>query len=111
MKRTFFFLIPLLLAGCTSVEVTPEQVSSCTYEGAAYRIGEIFPASDGFNSCECRSDGSVNCTDQPVPKNPAECEVAADCEALDLETFCTEGAWTCIENLCEYQCNVNGMTQ
>lgn len=110
MKYFFLVTLPLLtLTGCTSVEVKPTTISSCTYEEFAYRIGEIFPASDGVNTCECRSGGTVECTNEPVPKNPAQCEVAADCEALDLETFCQDGSWSCIENTCEFSCNVNGM--
>ena len=113
MKKLFFLpFFALLLTGCTpSVEVKPEVVSSCSYENYAYRIGEIFPASDGVNSCECRANGTVDCTNQEVATNPAQCEIAKDCEVLDLETFCDKGSWSCVDQLCEYACDLNGMIE
>lgn len=99
----------LLLTGCTNIEVQPEKVSSCSYENIAYRIGEIFPASDGVNTCECRSNGQVECTEKEVVTNPAQCEVASDCEVLNLETFCESGEWACTDNLCNFRCDLNGM--
>ncbi len=108
MHKIFFLSLAtaFFFTGCSSIEVKPEPVSSCTYEGIVYRIGEIFPAGDTVNTCECKTDGSIDCTEKPVPKNPAQCEVASDCEALDLETFCENGSWSCNDNLCDYRCMI-----
>ena len=51
----------------TDVHVTTRTIfhyflfSACSKGGVEYKIGEIFPAGDGCNTCECMGDGTIVC--------------------------------------------------
>ena len=44
-----------LFAGCG-------QPPTCEYNKKVYKVGDIFPSTDGCNSCSCSEDGKVACT-------------------------------------------------
>lgn len=38
---------------------------SCDYKGKGYTSGNVVPAGDGCNTCSCKPDGTMNCTNFP----------------------------------------------
>lgn len=117
MKKLLLISASLLLlgAGCTLFE-EPQEIA-CAYNGARYEVGDSFPAEDGCNTCYCDQDGSIACTEKACTagSNSAGnatsfCQTAADCseEAIDT-SFCSDGAWACINSECEFQCDISGL--
>ena len=112
IKKIIFLALILPLAGCLHnqnlTQNEPPKVNGCEYESAVYRYGEIFPASDGCNSCTCANDGSISCTDQAC--NPAQCQQNSDCQAQGVDTsFCENGNWQCVEGNCEFSCDISNL--
>lgn len=58
-------------------QFTEPQCQNCSYREEVYFVGEDFPAGDGCNSCTCQEDGSVICSQIPVP-----CSVSPDDDGL-----------------------------
>lgn len=44
---------------------------TCSYDSQTYSPGESFPSSDGCNTCNCGTTGSVGCTKRACVCNPA----------------------------------------
>lgn len=36
-------------------------LKGCSKGGVVYKIGQVFPAGDGCNKCECLVDGTIKC--------------------------------------------------
>lgn len=55
----------------------------CTYGGHEYRFGDVFPAGDGCNSCQCTAQGAVctvkGCVDGGVDADPSSCAATEGC--------------------------------
>lgn len=55
----------------------------CVFGGETHEPGDVFPAGDGCNSCECGTDGEVTCTEIACPPgvdaNPASCAPSGGC--------------------------------
>jgi len=64
-------------AACIIIEDDDDDRASCERNGRRYRVGEIFPAGDGCNTCECRRGGEYACTLRacvPDAGAPTHCE-------------------------------------
>lgn len=62
-----------LLGASFSVTLTIKSASApvtCTYGGSTYNVGASFPSTDGCNTCNCGSTGSVGCTKRACACNP-----------------------------------------
>lgn len=83
-----------------------ELQCSCSYAGETRTVGEVFIASDGFNSCTCTITG-VHCTEHKVFHScPAvrEEEEAGICVAeCTLDSECSPGTKCCYTG-CGYSC-------
>lgn len=84
--------------------------AACSWNGASYGAGEVFPAGDGCNDCTCDAGGSVSCTEMLCP----ECDPALEmnrreyiatsldeCAAIDY--LCAENTFA-FSNACGCGC-------
>ena len=112
MRRVFLLPILLLLgAGCGGVAFDQRDGGSCSYDNSTYQAGESFPSKDGCNSCSCTDAGGVICTQRACADTAPvinQCQTDADCAGQNLDTsFCDDGQWACVKNMCELQCGVS----
>ena len=42
--------------------------AGCSYKGRDYNVGEKFPAGDDCNTCTCKRNGRVDCSDKTCCK-------------------------------------------
>jgi hypothetical protein len=101
-------------AGCETESVpVPDE---CVYAGTVYATGAQFAATDGCNTCECTSDGSVSCT-------LMACHSPCDWEGVTYQTGDTfsdgecgtcvcgaDGNVSCDGNPCPVECEQDGIT-
>jgi len=103
----FLSLFPLLFlgAGCQF----SSQEYACAFDGQRYEVGESFQATDGCNTCFCGEDGQIACTEIACEATPAidECQTDNDCLEQAIDTsYCATGAWSCVNNMCEFACTI-----
>lgn len=111
MKNLLILSASLLLLGGGCTFFQKPQAIACAYNGVRYDIGESFPAEDHCNTCYCDQNGQIACTEKACTGNATSfCETASDCSSEAIDTsFCSDGAWACINSECEFQCDLSGL--
>jgi hypothetical protein len=65
-------------AACIIVVDDDDDRGTCERNGRRYEVGEVFPAGDGCNTCECRRGGEYACSLIACPLDaggPTYCEL------------------------------------
>lgn len=71
-----------ILAGQLHVVEDPLSVhvgATCIYEEQVYKPQQLFPSSDGCNTCRCSDAGRVHCTDTVCPAKSNQSKSKKDC--------------------------------
>jgi hypothetical protein len=83
-RKTLWLWRSLALAVCSlpasaCVDALVGEVDICEYEGKSYKLNEKFSASDGCNTCTCKIDGDVACTELACDDAPVACDGKYGC--------------------------------
>nr|XP_022311376.1 kielin/chordin-like protein [Crassostrea virginica]XP_022312436.1 kielin/chordin-like protein [Crassostrea virginica] len=59
-------LLLLVASACASQyrPKYPKKPTGCSYKGRDYNVGQKFPAGDDCNTCTCKRNGRVDCSDK-----------------------------------------------
>lgn len=103
-----------LLDATFSVKVDVKSAApvpaTCSYGGSTYNVGDSFPSTDGCNTCNCGSNGSVGCTKRACVCNP---ETETNRRYIGTPTSCTYIRYACnagetpFQNACGCGCETN----
>jgi hypothetical protein len=101
--RWFALVLLVLLAACD--DNTASGDGACLFNGTRHAIGDVFPAGDNCNSCECTSSGPVCtervCTDAGVDATPAACGASGGCpQGPACGAVCCRTGERCVGGVC-----------
>jgi hypothetical protein len=102
MKSIAFALLIML---CACDDNSPGGDGACLFNGTRHEIGEVFPAGDSCNSCECTTRGAVcterACSDAGVDANPMSCAAFGGCpQGPVCGAFCCKTGERCVNGTC-----------
>jgi hypothetical protein len=85
---------------------SPSGDGACVFNGTRYALGEVFPAGDNCNSCECTASGAV-CTevtclnDAGVDATPTACGPSGGCpQGPVCGVLCCKSGERCVSGTC-----------
>jgi hypothetical protein len=101
--RSLVLAILVLVAACDGN--SPGGDGACVHDGMRYAIGDVFPAGDNCNSCECTASGAIcterACTDGGVDAPPTACGASGGCpQGPVCGALCCGSGERCTNGVC-----------